>query len=45
MPYVDGYVIPVPVANRDAYRRLAELAAPIRAWSMAQGLYPSMGGA
>jgi uncharacterized protein YbaA (DUF1428 family) len=29
MPYVDGYVIPVPNANRDAYRRLAELAAPI----------------
>jgi uncharacterized protein YbaA (DUF1428 family) len=29
MPYVDGYVIPVPKANRDAYRRLAELAAPI----------------
>jgi uncharacterized protein YbaA (DUF1428 family) len=29
MPYVDGYVIPVPKANREAYRRLAERAAPI----------------
>jgi uncharacterized protein YbaA (DUF1428 family) len=29
MNYVDGYVIPVPTAKRDAYRRLAESAAPI----------------
>ena len=29
MPYVDGFVIPVPAANREAYRKLAEMAAPI----------------
>lgn len=29
MPYVDGFVIPVPIANRDAYRKVAEMAAPI----------------
>lgn len=29
MPYVDGFVIPVPKANREAYRKLAEMAAPI----------------
>ena len=29
MPYVDGYVIPVTKENRDAYAKLAELAAPI----------------
>ena len=27
--YVDGYVIPVPTAKREAYRRMAEMAAPI----------------
>jgi uncharacterized protein YbaA (DUF1428 family) len=29
MPYVDGFVIPVPKANREAYRKLAETAAPV----------------
>lgn len=29
MPYVDGYVIPVAKANREAYRKIAEQAAPI----------------
>ena len=29
MPYVDGFVIPVPKAKREAYRKLAEMAAPI----------------
>ena len=29
MAYVDGFVIPVPKANRDAYRKVAEMAAPI----------------
>ena len=29
MPYVDGFVIPVPKSKRDAYRKLAEMAAPI----------------
>ncbi|MBL9095986.1 MAG: DUF1428 family protein, partial [Alphaproteobacteria bacterium] len=29
MPYVDGFVIPVPATNREAYRKLAEMAAPI----------------
>jgi uncharacterized protein YbaA (DUF1428 family) len=29
MEYVDGYVIPVPEANRDSYRKLAELAAVV----------------
>ncbi|MBP6014662.1 MAG: DUF1428 domain-containing protein [Alphaproteobacteria bacterium] len=29
MPYVDGFVIPVPKANREAYRKMAEMAAPI----------------
>jgi uncharacterized protein YbaA (DUF1428 family) len=28
-PYVDGFVIPVPAGKKEAYRRLAELAAPI----------------
>lgn len=28
MPYVDGYVIAVPDANKDKYRALAEEAAP-----------------
>jgi len=27
--YVDGYVLPVPLANLDAYRRMAELAGKI----------------
>lgn len=27
--YVDGYVIPVPNENKEAYRQLAEAAAPI----------------
>lgn len=29
MPYVDGFVIPVPKAKRDAYRKMAEMGAPI----------------
>jgi len=29
MNYVDGYVLAVPTANRDAYRRLAESAAAV----------------
>ncbi len=29
MPYVDGFVIPVPKANREAYRKIAAIAAPI----------------
>ena len=29
MPYVDGFVIPVPKAKREAYRKMAEMAAPI----------------
>jgi uncharacterized protein YbaA (DUF1428 family) len=29
MTYYDGYVIPVPHAKKDAYKRMAELAAPI----------------
>lgn len=29
MTYVDGFVIPVPKANREAYRQLAAMAAPI----------------
>jgi uncharacterized protein YbaA (DUF1428 family) len=29
MPYIDGFVIPVPEANRQAYRDLAALAAGI----------------
>lgn len=29
MDYVDGYVIPVPEANRESYRKLAELAAVV----------------
>ena len=29
MAYVDGFVIPVPKANRDAYRKVAEMAAPL----------------
>ena len=29
MTYVDGFVIPVAKANRDAYRKTAEQAAPI----------------
>ncbi|HEY8357290.1 MAG TPA: DUF1428 domain-containing protein [Ramlibacter sp.] len=29
MNYVDGFVIPVPVAQREAYRKLAETAAVI----------------
>lgn len=29
MSYVDGFVIPVPAGGRDAYRAMAELAAPI----------------
>jgi len=28
MPYVDGYVIAVPTANKDKYRALAEKVAP-----------------
>ena len=29
MPYIDGFVIPVAKANRDAYRKVAEQAAPV----------------
>jgi uncharacterized protein YbaA (DUF1428 family) len=29
MPYIDGFVIPVAKANREAYRKVAEQAAPI----------------
>ncbi len=29
MPYIDGFVIPVAKANREAYRKIAEQAAPI----------------
>jgi uncharacterized protein YbaA (DUF1428 family) len=29
MNYVDGYVVPVPTANRDAYRRAAEVGAAV----------------
>lgn len=29
MSYVDGFVIPVPKAKREAYRKVAEMAAPI----------------
>ena len=29
MPYVDGFVIPVPTANREAYRKIAETAAEV----------------
>ena len=29
MSYIDGFVIPVPAANKDAYRALAERVAPI----------------
>ncbi len=28
MPYVDGYVLPVPNANREAYRAMAQKLAP-----------------
>jgi uncharacterized protein YbaA (DUF1428 family) len=29
MTYVDGYVVPVPTASRDRYRRVAETAAAV----------------
>jgi uncharacterized protein YbaA (DUF1428 family) len=29
MSYIDGFVVPVPSGNRDAYRELAATAAPI----------------
>lgn len=29
MSYVDGFVVAVPTANRDAYRKIAEAAAPV----------------
>lgn len=29
MTYVDGFLIPVPEAKKDDYRRMAEMAAPI----------------
>jgi uncharacterized protein YbaA (DUF1428 family) len=29
MNYIDGYVVPVPTANREAYRRAAEAAAVV----------------
>jgi uncharacterized protein YbaA (DUF1428 family) len=29
MSYIDGYLVPVPTDKKDAYRAMAELAAPI----------------
>ncbi len=29
MPYIDGFVIPVPIGNKEAYRAMAAKAAPI----------------
>jgi uncharacterized protein YbaA (DUF1428 family) len=29
MPYIDGYVVPVPRANREAYKRMAAIVAPV----------------
>ena len=29
MPYVEGFIVPVPAENRDSYRRHAEAAAPL----------------
>jgi uncharacterized protein YbaA (DUF1428 family) len=29
MPYIDGYVIPVPTAKRDAYLKMAKTVAPL----------------
>ena len=29
MPYVDGFVLPVPIKNLDAYRKLARLAGKV----------------
>jgi len=29
MPYVDGFVVPVPTKKLDAYRRLAQKAAKV----------------
>ena len=29
MTYIDGFVAAVPTANRDAYRKHAEMAAPV----------------
>ncbi|EPX81235.1 DUF1428 domain-containing protein [Litoreibacter arenae] len=29
MSYIQGLLIPVPIKNKDAYRKLAEMAAPI----------------
>ena len=29
MPYIDGFVIPVPAGNKEAYRKVAAQAAPI----------------
>ncbi|MFN3892596.1 MAG: DUF1428 domain-containing protein [Beijerinckiaceae bacterium] len=29
MAYIDGYVIPVPNGNKEAYRKMAEAAAPV----------------
>ena len=29
MSYIDGFVIPVPAANKEAYRRMAEMAAAV----------------
>ena len=29
MTYVDGFVVPVPTANREAYRQVAETAAGV----------------
>lgn len=29
MAYVDGFVLPVPLGNKDAYRQMAEVTAPV----------------
>jgi uncharacterized protein YbaA (DUF1428 family) len=29
MAYIDGFLVPVPKANKEAYKKLAEMAAPI----------------
>ncbi len=29
MSYVDGFVVPVPAANKEAYRKMAEAVAPV----------------
>ena len=29
MAYVDGFLVPVPIGNKEAYRKMAEAAAPV----------------